>query len=389
MKMKSGLATEALPLESLIRRSKSLNERLTTIHADLLQTFSNIDRIACALYDAKEDLLKTFISSTNHGEPLTDYRYSLSASRSLSALARSNAPRVVDDISDAFSAEADHTRWLMSQGFRSSFTVPIRNDEALYGFIFFDSRQRGAFTEDLQRQLLFHCNFIGMLISNEFVLTRTILESTRIALELTEARDFETGEHLERVAKYSELIARTIAPSHALSDEFVAMVQLFAPLHDIGKIGIPDHILLKPGRLTPDERKIMETHVERGVKIVDGTMTIAAGHEMPDAQILRNIVQCHHEFLDGTGYPQGLKGDDIPLEARIVAVADVFDALTSIRPYKTHWPNDEALEGLAGMAAQGKLDPACVSALQNNRESVEDIQRRYSEGLAADASLEK
>jgi HD-GYP domain-containing protein (c-di-GMP phosphodiesterase class II) len=379
-------ATAALPLESLIRRSRSLTDRLSSIHSNILETFPDVDRIACALYDPKEDVLKTFINSTNSGSALTDYRYSLSASRSLSELALSSSSRVIDDIVETFKSKAEHTNWLVSQGFRSSFTVPIRNDQALFGFIFFDSRQKAAFTDELQRQLLFHCNLIGMLISNEFVLVRTILESTRIALELTEARDFETGEHLERVAKYSELIARHIAPDHHLSDEFVAMVHLFAPLHDIGKIGIPDHILLKPGRLNPDERKIMETHVERGVKIVDGTMTIAGGHEMPDAQILRNIVLCHHEFLDGSGYPRGLKGDQIPLEARIVAVADVFDALTSIRPYKTHWSNDAAMEDLLSMADQGKLDPSCVMALQKNRESIEDIQRRYSEGLAANTA---
>jgi HD-GYP domain-containing protein (c-di-GMP phosphodiesterase class II) len=381
--MKSYLkaASAALPNESIIRRSRTLTDRLSSIHNTLLETYQDVDRIACALYDPKEDLLKTFINSTHGGNALTDYRYPLSDSRSLSELAKSNAPRVVNDIEQEFKTKTEHTNWLISQGFQSSFTVPIKNDETLFGFVFFDSRKKATFTDELQSQLLFHCGFIAMLISNEFVLTRTILESTRIALELTEARDFETGEHLERVAKYSELIARNVARTHNLTDEFVAMVHLFAPLHDIGKIGIPDHILLKPGKLTPDERKIMETHVERGVKIVDGTMTIAAGHEMPDAQLLRNIVACHHELLDGSGYPRGLKGVDIPIEARIVAVADVFDALTSTRPYKDHWPNDTALRDLALMAEQGKLDRSCVAALKNNLDSVEDIQRRYSEGL--------
>lgn len=125
-----------------------------------------------------------------------------------------------------------------------------------------------------------------------------------------------------------------MAPVYGQTGEFVANVHRFAPLHDIGKISIPDSILLKPGRLDASERKIMETHVEKGVNVIDRMISDFGLHELPESSILKNIVRCHHEYLDGSGYPAGLGGEAIPLEARIVTVADIFDALTFRRPYK-------------------------------------------------------
>lgn len=370
-----------LPLEAVIRHSQTLTQRLEALHVHLLESFPSVDRIACILYDPGEDLLKTFLSSTRGDDTLTDYRFKLADSRSLSEMARTGSTRVLEDISNSFLPDTPHSAWLLSQGFRSSFTVPIKNDDLLYGFIFFDSREVGAFTIELQRNLLLNCSFIGMLISNEIVAAETLLGSTRIAIGLVGVRDFETGAHLKRVAQYSELIARHVAPAYNLDDEFIEMVHLFAPLHDIGKVGIPDKILAKAGPLSDEERLVMQTHVEKGVKIVEETMAKTGSHEMPDSHILRNIVYAHHEFLDGSGYPQQLKGDEIPLEARIVAVADVFDALTSFRPYKEHWSNEAAFRQLLLMVEQGKLDQLMVMALVENSAGVREIQRTYGEGI--------
>jgi HD-GYP domain-containing protein (c-di-GMP phosphodiesterase class II) len=152
---------------------------------------------------------------------------------------------------------------------------------------------------------------------------------------------------------------------------------LFAPLHDIGKIGIPDSILMKPGKLDPEERRIMQTHVDKGVEMVEKIISEFKLGSMSDSSIMRNIVACHHEFLDGSGYPGGLKGDLVPIEARIVTVADIFDALTSRRPYKTNWSVKDALAELTAMAVQGKLDAHCVSALRRSLPEVEAIIVRY------------
>jgi HD-GYP domain-containing protein (c-di-GMP phosphodiesterase class II) len=153
---------------------------------------------------------------------------------------------------------------------------------------------------------------------------------------------------------------------------------MYSPLHDIGKIAIPDRILFKPGQLDADEHAIMRTHARKGREIIDEILANFGLHGVQQANILRNIAEYHHEAVNGHGYPAGLAGTAIPLEARIVAVADVFDALTSRRPYKDAWSNDEAVAMLRRMAGE-QLDGECVEALVANRAEVEAIQAQFRE----------
>lgn len=374
-------------LQALMGNSGSLTERLSALHTRLLETVPSVDRIACALYDEKDDKLKTFINSTRTGQAITGYEAFLSDSYSLSKLAQSGDFRVLDEIATAIQSDSAHSAWLKAQGYQSSFTVPIYDHGHLLGFIFFDSVQLGAFTPQVQRDLVLYTSLISMAISSEMSTVRMMVESTRLVRQLTELRDFETGAHLDRMARYARLIARVVAPKRGLDDEFVESIYLFAPLHDIGKIGIPDRILLKNGRLDPEERRIMNTHVEKGIEIIERIIGPEGGNNFPDSAMLRNIVQSHHEMLDGSGYPQGLRGDAIPLEARIVTVADIFDALTAERPYKREWRLDEAFNELRHMADQGKLDADCVAALIQQAADVDDIRTRFNDSLSASESL--
>ncbi len=182
-----------------------------------------------------------------------------------------------------------------------------------------------------------------------------------------EFRDSDTGNHIFRIARYSRLIANVIG----LSRDEAEIIELAAPLHDIGKIGIPDHILLKPARLTEVEAREMRAHPQIGYEILK---------DSPSTYLRMGalIALGHHEKFDGSGYPHGLVGDHIPLSARIVAVADVFDALTSIRPYKKAWTSAEAF---AYIEAQGgsHLDPALVTAFLRVSEQTLVIQRELTD----------
>ncbi len=180
-----------------------------------------------------------------------------------------------------------------------------------------------------------------------------------------EFRDPETGAHIQRMAHYSQVIAKGLGLDVATAK----LVLEAAPMHDVGKIGIPDQILLKPGRLTPEEFEIMKNHAQLGWELLkdSGSEILRAGAE---------IALSHHEKYDGTGYPGALKGNDIPLFGRIVAVADVFDALTSERPYKKAWSLEDARRFLE--EGRGKhFDPLCVEALFAGWDEVLDIKQRF------------
>jgi len=163
-------------------------------------------------------------------------------------------------------------------------------------------------------------------------LQETRLEIIRCLGRAAEYRDNETGLHIIRMSKYSQLLGKAAG----MSDKEAELLLNASPMHDIGKIGIPDSILLKPGKLNAGEWKTMKTHVTIGAEIL-------SGHHSDLMEMSRLVALTHHEKWDGTGYPKGLKGKDIPLVGRIVGLADVFDALTSERPYKKAWSVEEAL----------------------------------------------
>ncbi|MDE1545380.1 two-component system response regulator [Dechloromonas agitata] len=198
---------------------------------------------------------------------------------------------------------------------------------------------------------------------------------------LAETRDPETGKHLRRTQEYVLTLARRLADhprfSHYLDQKTIDALVQSAPLHDIGKVGIPDHVLLKPGKLTPDEWEIMKTHAELGCNAI---AQAEADAEKPVGflAIAKLIARSHHEKWDGSGYPDGLAGDDIPIAARLMALADVFDALTCKRIYKPAFSFDDAYRIIVDSRGQ-HFDPDVVDAFVHDIETFKTIARTYAE----------
>lgn len=198
------------------------------------------------------------------------------------------------------------------------------------------------------------------------------LQQTRLQIiqclgRAAEYRDNETGLHVVRMSHYSRILALAAGLGEARAEEIMNA----APMHDIGKIGIPDAVLLKAGPLDETERSIMQEHVRMGAEIL-------GEHDSPLLRMARSIALAHHEKYDGSGYPAGLAGEAIPIEARIVAIADVFDALTSVRPYKKAWTVDDAIALL--QREKGRhFDPVLVDLFIDRLAAILEIRERYAE----------
>lgn len=374
--------------------SISIQEKVQKLHTLLSQRIEGIDRIAIVLYDENTDYLKTFIDSTfypsqqevqtqNQTEQLKlkQYQVKLSSSISLQSIVHTKTPRVLHDLSQFKKAVSQHKHTHYIQNYYlSSLTIPIFSQGHFIGFLFVNSRYKHFFVEQCLQTIESFLHVITLLITNELQGIRTLKAAIRTASHMALQRDFETGLHLERMSNFARIIAQALATTHRLTDEYIEHVFLFAPLHDIGKIAIPDHILLKPGKFEPQEFEIMKTHPVKGEEIVQLMLDNFNIKALPHVQMLYHIIRHHHEALDGSGYPDGLKYDEIPLAARIVTIADVFDALTSRRPYKEPWPNDKAFALLQELAGK-KFDPDCVKALVEKRSEVELIQFQFVDDI--------
>ncbi|WP_296952103.1 HD domain-containing phosphohydrolase [uncultured Massilia sp.] len=210
----------------------------------------------------------------------------------------------------------------------------------------------------------------GVAIAFDNILLNQEITDTQAELilrlgDVVESRSNEAGNHVRRMAQVCHLLAQ----ESGMSEEETAVLMHAAPMHDIGKIATPDAVLLKPGRLTPEEWEIMKQHPTVGLQILDGS-------QRPILKAAAVIAHQHHEKYDGSGYPQGLQGEDIHPYARIVAVADVFDALTHERVYKDAWPIEQVRDYLQDVAGK-HLDPHYVDLLIRNLDKAEQINRRW------------
>ena len=231
------------------------------------------------------------------------------------------------------------------------------------------ARVHNLLTAQLARQRLQadHASLEQAIENQTREVQRLQADVVRRLARASELRDNETGAHVLRMSHTSALLAKQMG----WSDSACALLLEASPMHDVGKIGIPDGILLKPGPLTTDERTIMQTHTTVGAALLTGS-------DDPLLSMARDIALCHHEKWDGTGYPSGLTGTAIPEAARIVAIADVFDALTSERPYKQAWPVPDAVQFMQNQAGK-HFDPDILAGFLGIIPQVQAIRLRHTE----------
>ena len=301
---------------------------------------------------------------------------------SLKHLAQSKKYRIINDLEDHYKNKhkSEATRLLLKEGIRSNITAPIQFNDRVVGFIFFASSKKNVYNDyhiNLVKRIV---NILKQNIFSHYIVQQIIAASSNGFVRLVEGKDNETGDHISRVATVSRLLAKKLSEINpSITPKFIRELYLFTPLHDIGKVGIPDDILLKPGRLTKEEYHLMKTHVNIGENIIkDINKSIENLSDLTLLDVAIDIISGHHEKFDGSGYPKGKKAKTIPLAGRIVAVADVFDALMSKRPYKDAFSFEESFN-LIKKGSGNHFDPEIVEIFESSVDEVKKIYELYKD----------
>ncbi|MDF2567102.1 MAG: metal dependent phosphohydrolase [Oscillospiraceae bacterium] len=305
--------------------------------------------------------LKAYIAETSLGRVITE-----------------GAPRVINDL-ETYTANShnEYNKILLEAGIRSSIALPLKISNKPVGVIFFSAMEKEIYEHQHITFLETLSDSIAISLKNNIFIYE-LLYSTILALaKMAEARDEDTGEHLERMKQYSVMITQCLLEDKIYEDEitidFIKDIERFSPMHDIGKVGIRDGVLLKPGKLTNEEFDIMKMHTIYGAEVLKTAEKNIKKQNKSLFKMGIEITMGHHEKWDGSGYPYHKSGQDIPLSARIVAVADVFDALASKRPYKEPFSFEESFQII--MDGKGKhFDPDIVDTFVRHRD---DIYRLY------------
>lgn len=348
-----------------------------------LNDFISVDRIGVAFidYDNKQIIAET--GKMSYGDILLGPGFKVDMENtSLTEIIKSKKPIYINDISKELKTKKHKNKSLeliLKEKINSNMILPLILEDKVFGFLFFSSFEKGTYNKRTLK--------IGQKIATEIAaivdqtyLTKNILNNVTLSFaELVEQKDNDTGNHINRMTKYSKVIANALInyenKDYNVNNSFVREIELYAPLHDIGKIGVPDNVLCKPGKLTSDEWLIMKEHTNIGGDILNNLSNRLKVFRKDFYKIAINITKHHHEKWDGTGYPCGLKGKEIPLEARIVAIADVFDALSSKRAYKEPMPFNKVVEIIKDGSGR-HFDPELVYVFFNNIDKIKKIYNK-------------
>ncbi len=359
----------------------NLDDILKFIHRQISGEI-NCDRIALAFIDKGGNVIAETAYASYQPIFLQPGFAEKISETSLSRLTGDRSPRIISNLPEYAENRSisESTKNILKEKIKSSLTVPMFFQNRCIGFLFISSRKLNAYTDADSEFAERIAGILKQKLYVEFLIQEIIAETSNSFITLMHEKDNETSLHIRRMTEYSYLIAvRYYNKFNTVTPRFIREIKWFAPLHDIGKVGIPDRILLKEGPLDREEFSIMKTHVDTGIKVIenmDSRLNNILSRSVLQTAI--DIIGGHHEKYSGLGYPGGLKGNDIPLAGRIVAVADVFDALTSARPYKKAFSVDDAVN-IMELEMTGHFDPEILECFREALPEILSIYEMYKE----------
>ncbi|MCE0494327.1 HD-GYP domain-containing protein [Vibrio salinus] len=366
----------------------SLSQQLIEVLHQIQSDFPQIDRISFALYEQSTDLVKTYADSAQYCTGiLRHYEHKLSSLPTLKECAENHKFRVIDNFDSDLDNTSHHNQWLIEQGLKSSLTIPTYLEEDLIGFIFINATVENYFTNDIQEKLLPFIDIIVQAATWEYETVHTIFDAANSTIQRQPRHMAQLKDHQQRMHYYTKLIATGVSHVYELSDEEIENIIIFSRFHDIGKLSIAPSVLQKCANLQKSEKDKVYDHIEKGINIVEEIISKTGCSSHACLNILKEIISYYQERLNGTGYPFGLQGEQIPVSARIIAVANIFDALTSHRPYKQACSVAYALLELEKMVSGGEIDNHCVNALRQHQQKLSDIINEYPETDPSDMEI--
>lgn len=307
---------------------------------------------------------------------------------SLETIVKDGTPRVINDLEKyTKNKSSDYNKILLDAGIKSSITLPLKVNEKPIGIIFFSNVKKNVYKGEHIDFLTTLSNSIAISL-NKNIFIDEMMYSTLLALtKMAEARDEDTADHLDRMTAYSMKITDFLLKDKIYEEEitvpFLKGIERFSAMHDIGKVGVKDGILLKPGKLTEEEYEEMKKHVAYGADVLRTAESNIAKQGYSMFKMGIEIVECHHERWDGSGYPYKKSGHEIPLSARIMAVADVFDALTSKRPYKRAYSFEESFNYIIEGSGQ-HFDPSIIDCLKRHKNELKELYLSFQQNKPAE-----
>jgi hypothetical protein len=357
---------------SELTKAGPLTSKLKLIHDLMRKRYPFIDRVAVAIFHSESGKLKAFVSSNEQEDPLARYEFPLHQALSLME-SIVKGPRVVNDLSVFAHGVHEHTQKIRDHGYKASYTAAITFESAFWGFIFLNSYQSNCFTPEVIENLDLFCHIINSVVFQDLNQIRTLNSALKTLAAFVYSKNASDILQTERMSLITRCILEelTVAKKISFSDETMERLVQFAGIHDVGKVAVPDSILFKKEKLSIQEHAIMTAHTENGLKMVDAIITNFGLEAMPAIDMLRNVVLSHHERVNGSGYPFRHAGNKVSMEARIVAVADVYNGLTSNRPHRVAHSAEEAFAILNRLA--GPLDRDCVGAALRCKDKLQTL----------------
>ena len=346
----------------------------------LVKDSMNTNRIGVAYIDYKKGKIIAEHGAFDYGKVLLGPGFKVSIeSTSVKNIIETKQGIITHSLPDELKKRPNSAslKLLNKEGIKSNMIIALILNDTVFGYLFFSSLEENNYSkEDLKLGIKIAQEISGIL-NTTYLTKKMFISTTNAFANLVEKKDNDTGDHILRMTHYSRIIAEGLIdcedPSYSVSQGFVNDITNYAPIHDIGKVGIPDSILKKPGRLTPEERIIMESHADIGGDILREIQDNLTIFNRDFFKMAMEIASGHHEKWDGTGYPRGQAGHEIPLAARIVAIADVFDALSSKRVYKDDFGFENSVD-IINQGAGKHFDPKLVEVFNK---SLVEIRKIY------------